>query len=390
MKTKGITLVSLIVTIVILLILAGVTISVITNTSLLKKTEESKEETNKSSAIETMNLKITNIQISSYAEGQKLPTLQYVADKLCEDNEMEYVLLESKKEASLEKIKVNEGNSIFTKLKNYSYEFEINNQLQLASINGVKVSYDNNNNNNNNTLTNSDVFKSIDFEIDEEKQGLKININPEYNEGKSKDDAYLYILLVDGKCVNYSENNELIYSEYKANTTYKLDVLAIDKKGNSYKESKEITTSDYVFTNKLLEYPIITANGVCNVKVECKQDDSKSYYIFDRNMGNATNANAMPIAAYDGDSTTYAGQYNTTSKYLSIDSSAVGKKITINSNGSYQSYRLGLYSDYSTFKHYGDTRKTSFSCTLPDNAEQYLFRCYGNESCKFYEITFSD
>lgn len=107
---------------------------------ILKRTQVAKDTTNKNQAAETMNLKITNIQISSYAENQELPSLQYVADKLCEDNDMEYVLLESKKTASLDKIIVSEGKSIYTKLKEYPYKFEINSSLQLASINGVKIS----------------------------------------------------------------------------------------------------------------------------------------------------------------------------------------------------------------------------------------------------------
>lgn len=139
-KIKGITLIALVITIVILLILSGITIVSLTGENgLLKRAQVAKDTTNKNQAAETMNLKITNIQISSYAENQELPSLQYVADKLCEDNDMEYVLLESKKTASLDKIIVSEGKSIYTKLKEYPYEFEINSSLQLASINGVKV-----------------------------------------------------------------------------------------------------------------------------------------------------------------------------------------------------------------------------------------------------------
>ena len=57
-----------------------------------------------SQATETINLKNTNIQIFSYAENQELPNLQYLADKLCEDNDMGYVLIASKKHTSLDKI----------------------------------------------------------------------------------------------------------------------------------------------------------------------------------------------------------------------------------------------------------------------------------------------
>ena len=137
---EGITLISLVVTIIILIILASISISMILgNNGLLNKTQTASDETKKSQATETMNLKITNIQISSYTETQQLPNLQYLADKLCEDNDMEYVLTASKEHASLDKIDVTNISSIFTKLKEYPYEFEINSSLQLASIDGQKI-----------------------------------------------------------------------------------------------------------------------------------------------------------------------------------------------------------------------------------------------------------
>ena len=137
---EGITLISLVVTIIILIILASISIAMILgNNGLLNKAQTASDETKKSQATETMNLKITNIQISSYAETQELPNLQYLADKLCEDNDMEYVLTASKEHASLDKIDVTNISSIFTKLKEYPYEFEINNSLQLASIDGIQI-----------------------------------------------------------------------------------------------------------------------------------------------------------------------------------------------------------------------------------------------------------
>lgn len=140
-KNKGITLMALVITIIVLIILAGITITLlIKNDGILSKTKIAKEETNKTQAEEIMNLKITNIQMESYAKNLKLPNLQYLADKLCEDNDMEYVLKASKKNASLDKIDVNNISSIYTKLKKYPYEFEINSSLQLASIDGIKIS----------------------------------------------------------------------------------------------------------------------------------------------------------------------------------------------------------------------------------------------------------
>lgn len=144
MSTKGITLISLVVTIIVLIILAGISINLILgDNGIIQKSKQASSEHEKQAATEKMNLKITNIQIGSYAEKGELPNLQYLADGLCKDEEMEYVALETKKTASLQPITVGDATSIFTKLKEYPYEFEINSSLQLASVDGVQIATSN-------------------------------------------------------------------------------------------------------------------------------------------------------------------------------------------------------------------------------------------------------
>ena len=139
-ENKGITLIALVITIIILIILAGISIRIaLGNTGIINKAQTASEKTIKEAAKEAMNLKITNVQIESYVEKQRMPTLQEIADNFCQDEDFEYVELETKKTASLNKIEVGKNESIFTKLKEYPYEFEIDSQLQLASIDGVKV-----------------------------------------------------------------------------------------------------------------------------------------------------------------------------------------------------------------------------------------------------------
>lgn len=105
------------------------------------KSQTAKEETNKKMATEIINLKITNAQMQSYKDEQKMPNLQYLADRFCEDGEISYVHLKKKDVAKSDYITISsEDDSILTKLTDYPYEFEIDGKLRLASINGVKVS----------------------------------------------------------------------------------------------------------------------------------------------------------------------------------------------------------------------------------------------------------
>lgn len=139
-KNKGITLIALIITVIVLLILAGVILNLsLGNHGLFSQSQNSAQIYNKEEATQTLHMKITSLQMKKYVDQQQLPNLQELADGLCEDEEMEYVQLESRATASLNKIVVGENKSIFTKIKKYPYEFEINEQLQLASIDGVEI-----------------------------------------------------------------------------------------------------------------------------------------------------------------------------------------------------------------------------------------------------------
>ncbi len=176
-EIKGITLIVLVITIIILLILAGVTIATLTgDNGILNKTSKASEETDKETATEIINLKITEAQIKSYAEAQQMPSLQFLANSLCEDEEIEYVELTTQKTASIEEAKlksitVGQAKSIFTKLKQYPYEFEINGALKLAAINGIQVTDKNTDTSNNEELKTE--IDNLKIEIAGLKEGIE-------------------------------------------------------------------------------------------------------------------------------------------------------------------------------------------------------------------------
>ena len=79
-KNQGITLISLVVTIIILIILAGVSLNLILGENgIIEKTRFARDEYNKQAAIEKMNLKIIDIQMTKYEEELRMPTLEELA-----------------------------------------------------------------------------------------------------------------------------------------------------------------------------------------------------------------------------------------------------------------------------------------------------------------------
>lgn len=140
---NGITLIALVITIIVLLIIAGITIANLGKNGLLEKTKLGKEKIQKEEATEQINIKITNVEILKYAEKQRMPTLKELADNFCEDKDFDKVIEKAAEVGTignLPKILNDNPTAIIVKLKAYPYEFEINKDLQLASIDGTKVS----------------------------------------------------------------------------------------------------------------------------------------------------------------------------------------------------------------------------------------------------------
>lgn len=83
-QQKGITLVALVITIIILLILAGISIQAVTNTGLFTNAKEAKERMTVESANEDMKLKLMEAQVEMSAQGKKNNDLVEIADYLKE------------------------------------------------------------------------------------------------------------------------------------------------------------------------------------------------------------------------------------------------------------------------------------------------------------------
>lgn len=132
-KEKGITLISLIITIIILIILAGIAITLsLGNNGIFTRAKQAKELTNRQSATEELNIKITAIKIDKYAEKQQMPTLKELAEELRKDDDIKYIL-ETSRIAEVEyNVPSEKPTVIYVKLKKYPYEFEINDKIELV------------------------------------------------------------------------------------------------------------------------------------------------------------------------------------------------------------------------------------------------------------------
>lgn len=241
-NAKGVTLVALVVTIIVLLILSGIVVSLtVGNNGLFGRSEKATQEHIKQEAKEAMNMKITSIQIESYTENEKLPDLQYLADKLCEDNEMEYVIKKEKKQANLNKIDVSDVNSIFTKIRKYPYEFEINNELQLASIDGVKIA-----DTNNDLKTSIDELKLAIATLQEENKELKNRLTTLENE------------TIVNKRINLMNNITEIPIEAKTSKIVDVDITLSD----SIEDYKYLEIQVDLIRNKAETGAIVTDNSL--------------------------------------------------------------------------------------------------------------------------------
>ncbi len=248
-------------TIIILLILARITLATLTgNNGLFSRSKEARKETQKAQATDIVNLKITNMQINSWAENEQMPTLQYLADGFCQDKEMQYVELKTQKTASflLPKIDASKSESIFVKLKEYPYEFEINKSLQLASIDGEKITDTGSNSDNINSEQYQAMLSTMS-DMQKEIETLKTNLayaNNQINSNKDELNRILTSVDVNTRTTLFSSNsvtsagstltlNDDI-SKYKYIIIY---VDALSDNGWYGKSSRLINTSDISLNN---------------------------------------------------------------------------------------------------------------------------------------------
>ena len=132
-KEHGITLVALVITIIVLIILAGISIGMIVkNGGLLLNIETAKNETMKAQALEELRLLVTNVEI----EKQGNATLTDIVDALDKDSENEYtVSLEQTSSINGKIPDLSNAEKIYVTYK--KFEFEIDKNLNVYFVSNV-------------------------------------------------------------------------------------------------------------------------------------------------------------------------------------------------------------------------------------------------------------
>ena len=139
---SGITLIALIVTIIVLLILAGVAISALTGSGLFEKAEEAKETQIQAQAEEEISLAIAEVQLRKQGEA----TLEDLVEELKNKEDVYSVYETSKKTASLlqgsiEGSAVNELEAIYIiNVSKYDgHEVKVTGNMQVVTTTGTSV-----------------------------------------------------------------------------------------------------------------------------------------------------------------------------------------------------------------------------------------------------------
>lgn len=239
-KNEGITLISLIITIVILIILASIAITLsLGKNGIFTRAKEAKELTNRQSATEELNIKITAIKIDKYAEKQQMPTLKELAEELKKDEDIKYIT-EISKIAEVEYNVPSENPTvIYTKLEKYPYEFEINSELEINRIDGKEIEQTDSN-------SSSNIQTSIgDFEITTPYIGttsLTVKINKEtISEEISK---YVYVI---GNIVKEETAEEITIEKLTENIQINITVTAITTTNKHLVARKMVKTEPRIY-----------------------------------------------------------------------------------------------------------------------------------------------
>lgn len=207
-----------------------------------------------------------------------------------------------------------------------------------------------------------------------------MNIN--YKDGYGENDIVAYFVVVNGEVKKLYTTKPSIIEDLNIATKYSIYVMTVDRYAGITKSNTiEIETKDMI--SQELEFPMITSSGIKNVINKYK--DGRTEYVYNKNK-ECTSSEAVGKNAYDGDEKTLFPGGNVKNTYMSVDSSAWGKKLLIKYETSYKAY--SFFNSKEAILTSGDFRDNTKILDIPKDATK--LRLYFNEGGGIYEMYVQD
>ena len=234
-NNKGITLIALVITIVILIILAGVAINLtLGENGILKKAENAREEYKMAQAKEKLELEILEVQTKIMEEQSRIATLEDL-----------FTLIDTSKYEIVLKYEPLASSEIVQTKATYAEVIEIESKIEFIVDNKLKI-------------------REVTLEVKEESELIgefEINIANENGEyftidasGANTTDGSTiagYKYYIDGEKVKETTKNTCTVKDLELNTEYKVKVVATDKNGaEKSSKVKTITTQSKMYLYK--------------------------------------------------------------------------------------------------------------------------------------------
>ena len=253
--TKGITLIALVITIIVLIILAGVVITLsLGNKGIFNRAKQAKEEYEIAAEKEKLGLEITNIQTAIIENKNEMATLKDLYEKI--DKTKYEIKLDDEENPTLAYVKPVKGN----------YTFSVDSKFK-----DVKL------------VDKEESLKVNDFDVNiENANGSYLTIdasNAITNDGSK---IKLYKYYINNEKVKEQEGNKYTVTNLELGTTYSIKVVVVDK--NEKEKSSKIKTyttdnKQYIFkegdTCDTITGGFNTLVGANNIIVENTSDSIK-------------------------------------------------------------------------------------------------------------------
>ena len=378
---NGITLVALVITTIILLVLAGITVVALSGENgLFSKTKQAREKYSISEAKEKLTTKLMQLQTEVTDEEQRSATIEDI-NKLVDENSKYY-------DKEIESVKDRNENKL---VKISGYYFEVDSKLNIVgNIDATELTVTDTtykvNSTNGNIMNvtvnikneigiqkvikpdNTDVTPAgtkeqvaIDYDVEDGKEykfkvqligsneqkeyTLKANLNAKPEIKQNESNAYP---LLTKYGVEINKTVKIDYGE-STNNYYSLD------NGNSWIKY----TEDGVSIKKEGK---ILAKSIINGEITKESQENIIMQLAD---------NAIGEKAYDGDETTGAYYLNGGKRYINIDTELIGKKIKV--IYTYESWREAYFEDENNNK-IGNIIVSGQEIIIPEGAKKlYLW-----------------